>query len=364
MVSHAEVRRFAVLALAFGLVACRASHGGAFGWFDSNPVAKKVAEFRESQDFVVGGFDFTGDGMELATNGQETRPEVHLWSWRTPSRIARVLQLPTGAGSGEAIRCSPDGTLLAVGHTYDRQHTLVRVWRTDTWAVARDIEDSVGAFDQMGLAFSPDGKFLARTASRLAPGPDLILYRTDTWEVAWSLGTRPFRANTLALSPDGKYAAIAGFRVVSLQISHPEILIIDLSNHQTIRTIAAAFPDNNEIQTLAWSPDGKALAAGALVTESAPGPDAVRIFDPATGQPITREAAKVAYVSGLRYSPDGRYLVDAYLDGEVHIWDGQHKQLLQVIPVNLHFHTAVSISRDSRHLAIAAGRDVSVWELK
>ena len=37
-------------------------------------VARKVAEFREGADFVVGGLDFTGDGTELATNGQWPLP--------------------------------------------------------------------------------------------------------------------------------------------------------------------------------------------------------------------------------------------------------------------------------------------------
>jgi WD40 repeat protein len=61
--------------------------------------------------------------------------------------------------------------------------------------------------------------------------------------------------------------------------------------------------------------------------------------------------------------PDGRYLVEACIDGKVRIWDGQHKQLLQSIPTSDHFYTVVSISRDSRYVAIAAGFDVSVWEL-
>lgn len=326
-------------------------------------VARKLVEFRERSDFTVGGIGFTGDAAELATNGEVAGPEVHLWSWRSPSHISRVLPLPASAGGGTAIRFSPDGTLLAVGHGYDVQHTLVRIWRTDTWVVGQDLADPVGAFDRMGLAFSSDGKFFARTASRLARGPDLIVYRTDNWEVAWSLETRPFIVHALALSPDGKYAALAGANIVSLQTTHSEIRIVDLSTHQMTRTITA-FPDNNEIEAVEWSPDGRALAVGALLSPSPPNQDAVRLFDPATGQLITGEEAKEAYAGALRYSPDGRYLVVGRLDGEVHIWDGQHKQRLQVIPINPHFHTALCISRDSRYLAIGDGSDVSVWELK
>jgi hypothetical protein len=37
---------------------------------------------------------------------------------------------------------------------------------------------------------------------------------------------------------------------------------------------------------------------------------------------------------------------------------------MQVIPVNEHFPAAVSISRDSRYLAIANRIDIAVYELK
>jgi WD40 repeat protein len=328
-------------------------------------VARKVAEFTEGANFVVGGLDFNGDGTELVTNGQVAPPEVHIWSWRTASHIARVLPLPTSAGGGDAIGFNPAGTLLAVGHTLDLQRTLVRVWRTDTWAVVADNPERGG--DVAGLAFSSDGTLFACAVFRPSP-PNLIVHKTDTWEEAWGIGTEGVMPYALTLSPDGRYAAVGGVKSVLPNgnppiIHHPRILIVDLSSRQIVRTIAA-FPDHNEIHALAWSPDGKSLAAGGLVTETAPGPDAVRIFDPMTGQLVGTEAAKAAQVTGLRYSSDGRYLVDGDLDGEVHVWDGRHQQLLQAIPINQHFFAAVSISRDSRFLAIAAGRDVSVWQLQ
>jgi WD40 repeat protein len=336
-------------------------------------VAKKIAEFKEpsgfNKGFVVGGLDFNADGTKLATNGQVAPPEVHVWEWRVPSHAPRILGMRSPAGSGEAIRFNGDGSLLAVGHGPNAlAHDLgvVQVWNTQTWAAIHDIDNPQGGGTN-SLAFSTDGKLLVRTIENWR-GPNLVATRTETWEQAWELELpRPWLIRKLALSPDGQFTAVAGetFERGHIPIvTHPQILIVDLSTRKLVRTIANAFPDNNEIKTLAWSPDGKSLAAGGLVTESAPGPDAVRIFDPISGEPVVREAGTEAFVSALSYSPDGRYLAEGYIDGKVRIWDGLHKQLLQSIPVNDHFHTALTISRDSRYLAVAAGFDVSIWELR
>ena len=120
-----------------------------------------------------------------------------------------------------------------------------------------DIPDP-GAAEIMGIAFSPDGKLFVRTAFRPST-PNLIVHRTDTWEQVWGVGTPGFSPYAVALSPDGKYAAVGGIRG-SLGnsfpiIDHPQVLIVDLASHAITQTIAA-FPDNNQIQTLAWSPDG------------------------------------------------------------------------------------------------------------
>jgi WD40 repeat protein len=233
-----------------------------------------------------------------------------------------------------------------------------------------DIAEPQGASGFMGIAFSKDGSLFVRTIDR-ASGPNVIVHSTPNWEQLWNISTRPFSPRTLALSPKGRLAAVAGTSSVfgpgpsGLPIVlHSQILIIDLQERKVIRTVAA-FPDNTDIQTLSWSADGTSLAAGAIVDNSKRGVDAVRIFDPMTGGQLSAEVASdAAFVSGLRYSRDGHYLIEVYIDGTVRIWDARHRHLLQSIPVDEHFHSAISTSPDSRHLAIAAGRDVSVWELK
>jgi WD40 repeat protein len=269
--------------------------------FAGSKLATKIAEFHES--FVVGGMDFSPSGKELATNGMMAAPEVHIWEWTTHSQITRVLHLDSLAGDGSAIRYSPDGALLAVGHFGDRQKTgfnVIRIWNTQTGDVAHDLADSVGGSGAMSFAFSADGRFLVRTVQRGgSPGDYLAVHTTNNWEQAWGFPTLPFIPRTLALSPDGTLLAVAGETSVLGPngppiTHHPKILIVDLGKHQILRTIEDAFPDQNEIHALAWSRDAKSLAAGAIVQGSFKGPDAVKIFDPSSGTMIVGEPAQNA----------------------------------------------------------------------
>ncbi len=340
---------------------------------ESGAVAKKVAEFKET--IVVGGLDFNADGSQLAINAMFDGRDVHIWDWRTPSHIALVLHKDAAAGDGSAVRYSPDGMLLGVGHAGEvvkpGTMRIYRVWNVHTRAVVHDVETSRGGSGvYLGLAFSPDGRFLICVVQGgFAPGDHMVVYSTETWERLWGLDTLPVIPRRLALSPDGQHAALAGLHSFIPEsgppgVDRPKILIVNMETHQAERTIDMAFPDHNEIQAVAWSPDGKTLAAGAIVQGTYPGPDAVRLFDAATGTLVGDEHADNAGVYGLSYSPDGRYLIEGYIDGKVRIWDGQHKQLLQSMPVDDHFHTVLGVSRDSRYLAIAAGKGIAVWQLK
>ena len=78
--------------------------------------------------------------------------------------------------------------------------------------------------------------------------------------------------------------------------------------------ILPATTAQNGVSGVAFSPGGKLLA-------SADGDGAVRLWDPATGQPAGSPLHTGAYVSGVAFSPDGKLLATAESDGTVRLWD-------------------------------------------
>lgn len=291
------------------------------------------------------------------------------WEWKGKSHVVRTFHKTAPSGEGNAIRFSNDGTLLAVGHPLDTPENgfaLVSIYDSRSGALIHQIAEPKGAGGEMTIAFSPDGKSLIRTVNHSnRPGDYVVVDSVDSWAGQWGLQTLPLIPRSLAVSPDGHFAVIGGqvYGPGPRYVLTPQIAILNLDTHQIVRTINNVFPDENQVQTLAWSADGVSIAAGCIVDGSFRGPNAVRLFDSATGNEILNEGAENAFVSGLTFTSDNKYVIEGQVDGAIRIWDRPHRSLLQKIPVNIHARTILSVSRDSRYLAVGNGSNISIWEL-
>ena len=323
-------------------------------------VAVEVATLTETME--VYGLDFSPDGKHLAATATLDGIEVHVWDWQG-SRIVKKMNKGRGALGimSDPLKYSPDGRLLAACHSRAGAtgSVVVHIWDAQTGEIAGSIAEDSGAC--LGIGYTLDGQTLIRLEV-VGPrgGESIIGYNLSKGQPDWGLRTEPFDPSTLAISADGKFAALGGGNFGPGIPHQPQILIVDLLKHTIVRTIDA-FPLENMITSLAWHPDGVHIAAGTIGGH----PDIVKIFDAVTGDLVAAEVeGRSKYknrIYALRYSPDRKYLAESAINGNIRIWDGQHQNLLQEIHGEA---TSLAFSRDGRFLAMGGDRKILIWKMK
>jgi WD40 repeat protein len=182
---------------------------------------------------------------------------------------------------------------------------VVRIFNPASGEVVHSISEPTGGGDRSKIEFSPDGKTLLRLYSNSTKTRNqFIVHRVDTWEAVWGLTILPLSGMSLAVSSHGNMAAIGGITLGPGVVHNAQILIVDLTSRRITRTIDNAFPPENQVEQLAWSADGTQLAASGIVGGSYSVPDAVRIFDVATGAQVAGEPV----FHRVCNSSDGSYL--------------------------------------------------------
>ena len=152
------------------------------------------------------------------------------------------------------------------------------------------------------VAFSPDGKAMAvgissviqlRDPQTLNPTNPPVLFTGHTGKLF-----------TLAYAPDSKLLA-------SGAIDENTVRVWDAATGQQLRVLSG---HSGWIRIVAFSPDGKTLASGSFDTS-------IKLWDPATGQLLRTLQGHEGFISTVAFSPDGRSLASSASDGTVQMWD-------------------------------------------
>ncbi len=214
----------------------------------------------------------------------------------------RRYRVPATGDPGASPRCafSSDGRLLA---TVGGDNTVHLV---DT-ANGRTVH-ALGKYPLYGVAFADGGRKLVGWAD------DWILHVWDT-DSGKELRTFPAgkpvtlrqqadRRYSAAVSPDGRYVATAA--------SDGTLVLRQLASGEEVgRCEAPAMHP----AVLAFSPDGRMLAAGGGVSGS------IRLFETATGRARIDLVEHEGTLESLTFSADGRRLVSGYSNTAALVWD-------------------------------------------
>ena len=155
----------------------------------------------------------------------------------------------------------------------------------------------------------------------------------------------------VAFSPDGKLLATGGYQ---------EVLIWDLAGARLLRRIGHG-SISNLVQDLAFQKDGLLLAAA----EGNPsGPGAVKVFHALEGRLVMDFSEPKDVVYSLAFSPDGKWLAAGGAEALVHVWSVGDKKQVAALKEHSDWIDKVAFSPDSKFLASAGDdRSALVWEV-
>lgn len=125
------------------------------------------------------------------------------------------------------------------------------------------------------------------------------------------------------------------------------------SDNRFRRSWLASVPDH--VIGMAWSPDGKHLAAAAVS-----GP--IVIFESTTGKQVATLKGHGFGTANVVWKPTGELLATAGQDGKVRIWDAAMWQERAAFDGGSAWVEGLAFTADGAMIASAAGKKVRVWD--
>ncbi len=198
-------------------------------------------------------------------------------------------------GGAQSLAFNADGTRLVAG-TSDR---AVSVW--DTASMRRIFSATAGGAVHLVIP-SPDGKHIAAAIGDRT----LLLWDISKGDVPLKIGLPAGfgEALGLAYSPDGR-------RIAAGAAASGEIGVWDTGSGQSLATLKG---HSAPVAALAFSPDGSRIVSGSV-------DKTIRVWDAASYDPLIGMGDHEEAVASLAFSPDGARIYSSSPEGTVRIWE-------------------------------------------
>ncbi|MCC6536646.1 MAG: hypothetical protein IT162_03790 [Bryobacterales bacterium] len=148
-----------------------------------------------------------------------------------------------------------------------------------------------------------------------------------------------------------------GARMVALA-RHREVTLADAATGNTVATLAG---HADTVRNVAFSPDGKWLAAAGGPCAKA---GEVRIWNVETRQPGATITGHSDCVYGLAFSPDGKLIATSSYDKLIKLWDAVTGREVRTLKDHIDAVYAVAFTPDGKRLVSgSADRGVKIWDV-
>jgi WD40 repeat protein len=285
------------------------------------------------------------DGKTLVSSGQDG--VLRFWDPADGKEIRQIKQ--PFSGGINAIVYDPDGKHLIAGGGDGTVHVLDEATGRDARALP---PPSMGAQQITAVALRPDdGTVLTLGADGSVGARDL--------ETGASVRLTEPPANSRfsargALSPDGRcYAVWTGDDLMT---------VYDAAGKELFHATTLLKP----LEGLAFSPDGKTLAAWSTTTSQ------VALWDVQSGKETGRDKGALSLGRTLTFTPDGKALASFGRDGAVHVRDAASGKDVQKFPLSkapqpvavINAGGPLAFSPDGKTLAAAQGTAIRLWDVE
>jgi WD40 repeat protein len=240
-------------------------------------------------DWSVESLAFSPDGKLLASGSSDLfKGVIKIWDVATGTELRVLSGQQSGASS---LAFSPDGKVLASGS----QDNSMVLWKVETGSVLYKFKGPQS--NDVPVHFSPDGKLLAYAVKK-----DIKLFDLDSQREIRTLQGHTESIFTLAFSPDSKKLVSGSF--------DKTVIVWDVATGRLMQKLSD-FPES--VLGVAFHSEGKTFAIGFG--------DSVQLRAADTGALVRSYPGNFTAVVTVAFSPDGKRLAAGCRDTQLKLWD-------------------------------------------